>query len=373
MRSLERGRQYESLDAVVARIAYAYGFTNTPVAIPKKYVNTDSDDERDASLSTALLKTAGNLKNAEGVIESPVSLWGSSKGPKKTSLLSFAILATKHPIAHAIVVKAVLAIAERIGFTDLSVSVSSVGDAESKKRFTRELTVFFKKNNETLPQEVRHSAITDPEKAYRALLLSEDPILERAPRRIDYLSESSRKAMLETLSLFESVEIPYTLESTLPAQENVHAELLFAVYGTDQKGNRVRIASGGRFDEFLKESGASTETGVSMSLSVSERVDVSPVHEEPTCFVVHVGDIAKLRAFSVLEELWKSNLLVGQALMADTLRKQMDGARDVGAKTVAIIGQREALDNTVIVRSLVTQIQTTIPFEKLVSHVNRKR
>lgn len=371
MYSLERGKRYESLEGAIARIAYAYGFTGTPVAIPKKNVATD-EDEQDASLSVALLKSAGNLKNAEGVIAHPVSMWGAAKGPKKTSLLSFAILATKHPIAHAIVVKTVLAIAEKTGFSDLSVSVSSVGDAESKKRFVRELTAFFKKNSEALPQEVRQSAAIDPESAYRMLIRSKDPLLERAPKRIDYLSESSRKTMLETLSLFESVKIPYALESALPAQEDIHSELLFAVYGNDKKGNRVRIASGGRFDECLKENGKAGESAVSMSISVSERVDIGAVVEEPTCFVVHIGDIAKLRAFSVIEEMWKANLLVGQALMANTLRKQMDDAHDAGAKTVAIIGQREALDNTVIVRSLVTQIQTTIPFNKLVSQIGRK-
>jgi len=372
MRSLERGKQYESLESVVARIAYAYGFTNAPVPIPQKHVSTENDDERDTSLSIALLKSAGNVKNAEGIMGSPVSLWGSAKGAKKTSLLSFAILATKHPIAHAIVVKTVLSVAEQIGFTDLSVSVSSVGDAESKKRFARELVTFFKKNSEVLPHEVRQRALADPEGAYRALLQEKSPLLEKAPRRIDSLSENSRKTMLETLSLFESVLIPYTLESTLPAHGDVHTELLFAVFGTDKKGNRVRIASGGRFDEFLNKSGKDAEVGVSMSMSLAERIDVNPVPEEPTCFVVHVGDIAKLRAFSIIEELWKSKLLIGQALMADSLRKQMDDARDAGAKTIAIIGQREALDNTVIVRSLVTHMQTTVPFEKLVSQISRQ-
>lgn len=366
MKSLERGKQYESLDAAIARIAYAYGFIGSPVAIPKKTVQSDDALERDAALSIALLKNAGDPQQ-------PLSVWGSAKGPKKTSLLSFAMLSTKHPVAHAVVVKTVLAIAERAGYTDLSVLVSSVGDHESKKRFTRELTTFFKKNAEGLPASVRSDAAHDPDKAYRALLFGNDPIIERAPKRIDYLSENSRKTMLETLSLFESVAVPYVVASSLPASPGVHAELQFAIEGVDAKGKRVRIASGGRFDEYLKEAGRENGAAVAMSITVPVPVEVEEIAEDPTCFVVHVGDAAKLKVFAVVEELWKANLLVGQVILAESLRQQLEKARQAKAQTIAIIGQREALDGTVIIRSLKTQVQATVPMDTLVRELAKKR
>lgn len=366
MQSFEKGKQFESLDESIARIAYAYGFTGAPVVIPKKYAQSGDAADRDASLSIALLKNAGNTA-------APTPTWGVAKGAKRTSLLSFAMLSTKHPIAHAVVVKTVLAVAERAGFTDLSVLVSSVGDNESKKRFTRELATFFKKNAEELSPAIRQIAAHDPDKAYRSLLSSNDPLLSRAPRRIDYLSENSRKTMLETISLFESVHIPYELESGLPATPDVHAELLFAIEGTDAKGNRTRIASGGRFDEYLKANGKENESAVSMSVTVPVTVNINEVEDEPTCFVVHVGDAAKLKTFTVVEELWKANLLVGQVVLAENLRQQMERAREAHAKNVVIIGQREALDRTAIVRSLRTQIQSTVSVDDLVKELSKKR
>lgn len=366
MRSLEKGRNYESLDESVARIAYAYGFTASPVAIPKKYTRSNDDTERDASLSIALLKNAG-------AIDTPTPVWGFAKGSKRSTHFSFAMLSSKHPVAHAVVVKTVLAVAERAGFTDLSVLVSSVGDNESKKRFTRELATFFKKNAEDIPSSLRQTAAHEPDRAYQTLLATNDPLLLRAPRRIDYLSENSRKAMLETISLFESVGIAYQLESGLPSVKDAHAELLFAVEGVDPKGNRVRIASGGRFDEYLKAHGKENDSAVSMSVTLPMKVNVEDVEDEPTCFVVHVGDAAKLKTFAVVEELWKANLLVGQVVLAENLRQQMEKAREASAKNVAIIGQREALDGTIIVRSLKTQMQTTIPLDALVKELGKKR
>jgi len=362
MRSLERGKQYESLDAALARVAYAYGFTSPPVVIPKKALAVS--DDLATSASAALLKNAGSGKLT-------AQLWGSARGPKGGTTLSFAIYAGRHAVAHALVVEAARSVAELAGFSDLTVLVSSVGDQESKRRFARELGNFFRKNIDATPAELKHVATHDPEGAYRTLLASRDPLLEKAPHPIDFLSENSRKTMLETLALFEAIGIPYAIEPRLPAEPGFHAELLFAIEGTDRKGVRARIASGGRFDEFVRKSG-SAERAVSISVIVPDRVDPETADEGPTCFVVHVGDAAKLKVFGLLGALWHANLMVTQSLMAETLREQIDQARTAGARYLAIIGQREALDGTVILRNLSTQLQTTIPAEKLAGHIGRR-
>ena len=108
-----------------------------------------------------------------------------------------------------------------------------------------------------------------------------------------------------------------------------------------------------------------------MSMSVEKSVDPEVPRDEPACFVVHVGDIAKLKAFSAIESLWRSNFLVGEALMGASLRDQMQRAQTVNSRYVVIIGQREALDGTVMVRNLATQMQVTIPMDKLPGYIGR--
>jgi histidyl-tRNA synthetase len=368
MRSLERGKRNESIEKSIARVAYAYGFGGAPVNIPKRTlgsitVSTGTKDQKTAA-SLAIVNLAQTGKG-------PTQSWGASRNGKST-IVSFAIFSTRHAIAPALVIKTALSMAEIAGFTDLSVLVSSVGDAESRKRFTRELGNFFKKHAEALPETIKKIAPQDPDAAYRVLLDTKDPILERMPRSIDYLSESSRKTMLSALSLFESVGIAYTLHPRLGATPNAESELIFAIEGSDKRGNRVRIATGGRYDEYAKRSrGTTAEPAVVMSIELSGKMDIEAIEEEPACFVVHVGDAAKLRAFALLEALWRAELAVGNALMSENLRDQVEKATHSKTKYLAIIGQREALDNTAIVRSVATQIQTTLSLEKLAGYVTR--
>ncbi|MES2134998.1 MAG: His/Gly/Thr/Pro-type tRNA ligase C-terminal domain-containing protein [Patescibacteria group bacterium] len=365
MRSLEKGKQNESLEQSIGRIAYAYGFTSSPANISKRALATASNGANaKTSASSALVNIAESGKG-------PIQTWGVSRKGSGT-LVSFGIFSTRHAIAPAIVVKTALSISEVAGFSDLSVLVSSVGDAESRKRFTRELGNFFKKRNDAIPEDLKAIVPHDPDLAYRTMLERKDPVVEQMPRSIDYLSESSRKTMLATLSLFESVGIAYSIQSRLIAEPGVESELLFAIEGTDKKGERVRIATGGRYDEYAKRArGAHAEPAVAMSIEMQGRIDVESLEDEPACFIVHVGDAAKLRSFALLEALWRAHVAVGQALMTDNLRDQVEKGTASGTKYIAIIGQREALDNTAIVRSVATQVQTTIPLDKLGNYVTR--
>lgn len=365
MRSLERGKQNESLEQSIARIAYAYGFTASPTAISKKALATTSAvADVKTSASSALVSLAESGKG-------PTQAWGISRKGSNT-LLSFGIFSTRHAIAPAIVVKTTLSIAESAGFSDVTVLVSSVGDAESRKRFARELGNFFKKHPDDVPEDLKHSVLQDPESVYRQMVQRKDSHVESMPRSIDYISESSRKTMMATLTLFESVGIAYTIEPRLIAEPGFESELLFAIEGSTKKGERVRIATGGRYDEYAKKMrGTHAEPAVAMSIEMQGRVDVESLDDEPSCFIVHVGDAAKLRSFALLEALWRAQVAVGQALMVENLREQVDQGTKSGSKYIAIIGQREALDNTAIVRSVATQVQMTLPLDKLGSYVVR--
>ncbi|OGG43471.1 hypothetical protein A2841_02500 [Candidatus Kaiserbacteria bacterium RIFCSPHIGHO2_01_FULL_48_10] len=365
MRHLERSRGHESLNASIERIAYAYGFSAPPVIIPKKAIQQTKTNDLKTGASLAL------LKHGAGATQ-PTYVWGIASGPKRSTILSFAIVAARHAIGNALAVKTVQAIANLLGLADTTVLVSSVGDQESKRRFVRELGTFFKKNSSSLSEETREATLRDPEQGYHEMIENNDPLLERAPKTIDYLSENSRKTMLDSLALFEAVGIPYALEPRLLGLPHTHTELLFAIEGTNRHGARSRVAAGGRFDDYMKRE-ARGDMAVSMSIEVEDDVEPRTSADAiPSCYVVHVGDAAKLCAFTALETLWKANLLVGETLLSETLRDQIDRAKASKTKYIAIIGQREALDRTVIVRNTSNQLQIVMPLEKLATHVARR-
>ncbi len=370
MRNLEKGIKRESLEVSIARIAAAYGFSTTPAQVSKRKVSDlDIDDSLDnghGALQAALVKD-------QKVIRTNMHVWGATKR-SNTTQIGFTILSSSHTISNALVIKATLSVAEAAGYENLNLLVSTMGDAESKRRFTRELTNFFKKNADILDHDTRALASKNVDAAYRNILKSAPQLVERLPRPIDHLSEHSRKTMTETLAVLEAVGIPYSLEPHLPFAPGVHGELIFAIRGKSKKGVEQLIATGGRIDDAVKKLRPHEQHqgfSIGMSLTVPGTVEIESSAETTHCFVVHVGDVARSRAFSLLEALWKAHISVSQALLSTNMKEQLDAAKAQKAKHVAIIGQREALDGTVLVRNQATQLQTSVPLIKILSALTK--
>jgi len=366
MKSFERGRERESLDSAVFAVAHAYGFTNPPLSITRKDAN---DIPETLDKDTGFIATvAGKM----GPVTQTTQAWGTARKGAGSAVV-FTALSPKIAIAQAFVVKAALGVAEAAGFMNVTVLISSVGDAESRRRYLRELGNFFKKFGKELPEDIQAVALKHPESAVRTIIESEHPLAASLPRTIDYLSESSRKIMLETITLFEKLNIQYELDARLPYTPEVNHELIFAVSGENEKGERVRVATGGRFEYQGKKKDALELVGMTVSLGDTIDVRAGAGTQTPACFVIHVGEAAKLKAFTLLDSLWRAHISLGQALLAETIDEQMKRARESEAKYIAIIGQREALDNTVIIKNNTTQTQETVPVDKLLSRMARVR
>lgn len=366
MRNLEQGPRRESLDAAILSVAHAYGFSGAPLSITR---NDLGDVPEHVDRDVALIAT---LAGKMGPVTQTTQAWATAKKGGGTTVV-FAAASPKPSIAQAFVVKAALATVESAGFENPLVLVSSVGDQESRRRYVRELGNFFKKNAKDISEPALKLSVHDPDSAARMLIEENHPTAQLLPRTVDYLSEPSRKIMLETISLFEALGIQYELDPYLPYTPDVQHELVFAIEGYDRKGNRVRVATGGRVQEEQKKKDRVDFVG--MSVALHEQIDIRPgrTTDTPACFVVHVGEAAKLKAFVMLDSLWRAHIALGQALLSDTIQEQMQHAHDSGAKYIAIVGQREALDNTVIIKNTASQMQETIDANKLVGRMSRVR
>lgn len=369
MKNFEQRGFKESIDRVIASVAHAYGFTSAPTVIPKKnIVDADGDSQENTLLIASL---AGSV----GAQEQNVQSWGILKS-KGASRVVFTITNPKHAIAQAFVVKASLATAEASGFVDCKVLLTSVGDDESRRRYVRELGNFFKKNMKALTDDFLDLPMhDDPDKAAQMIAASEHPLKDALPRTVDYLSENSRKVMLETISLLETLHIPYELAPRLPHTAHINRELVFAIEGENSKGERIVVATGGKFQgqKHGKDAKKNEANIIGISVSVPETLDSRDMAESvpPACFVVHVGEAAKLKAFTLLDSLWRAHIALDQAILAASIQDQMQLAQKSGAKYIAIVGQREALDGTAILKNVATQLQETMSVDRLITRLAR--
>jgi histidyl-tRNA synthetase len=91
--------------------------------------------------------------------------------------------------------------------------------------------------------------------------------------------------------------------------------------------------------------------------------------KKPKVFFVQLGFEAKLKSLTIIEILRKAKIPVEQAISKDGLGSQLGLAEKLGIPYVLIFGQKEALDNTVIVRDMESRSQETIKIENLGDYI----
>ena len=93
--------------------------------------------------------------------------------------------------------------------------------------------------------------------------------------------------------------------------------------------------------------------------------------KKPRFYLVQLGNTAKLKALNVIETLRKNKIPVYHSLTKDKIVGQLSGAEYMHASHVLIIGQKEAIENTVVVRDILTREQNTVPVSELAEFLKK--
>jgi histidyl-tRNA synthetase len=93
--------------------------------------------------------------------------------------------------------------------------------------------------------------------------------------------------------------------------------------------------------------------------------------KNPKIFFVQLGLEAKLHSLTIIEMLRHARIPMVQSLSKDSLGVQLGMAERLEVPYVIIFGQKEALENVVIVRNMKTHSQETVKVENVVEYLKK--
>jgi histidyl-tRNA synthetase len=88
--------------------------------------------------------------------------------------------------------------------------------------------------------------------------------------------------------------------------------------------------------------------------------------------VAQLGDAAKITALKVMRSLQEAQIHFAESLDREGMQPQLKLAARFGAAWVVIIGQKEVLDKTVILRNVVSGMQEVVSQEKLAEELTKR-
>jgi histidyl-tRNA synthetase len=367
-----------------SRIAAYYGFGSLQTSLstketpPATKIELSPELEREP-LNHLSLKVARALPFDKETLSRPYFFYHAFPGKQIRSAQlqnAFGISAVNlgKSIGEVLVLKTALSILEDTGIKSVTVYLNSIGDRDSSARFSRELGNQLKRNADMLSEPCREALKRDPFDALELLNRETHPLKESLPRPIHFLSEPSRRHLREIIEFLEFTHVPYTLEDCLIGNRDAYSQTLFEIRNADAHDTEHVLVRGGRLDELSRRSFKVTLPMVHALFTFKGRSTTPPPIrvKSPRFFLIQLGFAAKLFALSILESLRKAHIPVRQSMEHDGLREQMERARISGASYLLILGQREVIDKTVIIRNMNSQAQEIIPIVRLPAFLKTK-
>ncbi len=262
---------------------------------------------------------------------------------------------------------------------DVEVHVNSIGDPQSRKDYIKALVQFVKPHKKALCADCNKRLEKNPLRILDCKNKKCQTILEEAPEIVDFLDEESRAHFVEVLEHLDAAEVPYILNSKLVRGLDYYNRTVFEIIPTGDESRQGTLMGGGRYDGLVKMLGGRAVPAVGVAGGVERLLQLVKANEKftlpvirPDIFVAQLGDRTKRKALYLFEHLRKNGFHVVHDFSSSGLRDQLGTADKLRVKYTLVLGQKEMMDETVMVRDMENGSQEVVDIGKIAADMAKR-
>lgn len=261
---------------------------------------------------------------------------------------------------------------------DWVLKINSMGCRTCRPLYRTQLQAYYKKHVSELCKDCERRLSTNPLRLLDCKNEKCQPLKAQAPNILDKLCAPCSRHFRGVFEYLDELSIPYLLDHTLVRGLDYYNRTVFEFYISSN--DIGAIASGGRYDYLAEMIGGKSTPAVGCALgwerltAIMKNQETAKHPEKPSkkIFVIHVGELAKKKAFKLIDSLRHTNLQLVESLGKESLKAQMKMADKEKATFALILGQKEIYEDSVIIRDLRTGSQETVLVEKIEEEIKRR-
>ncbi len=266
---------------------------------------------------------------------------------------------------------------ENLGIKNHIVHINTIGDAASRAQYIRALKDYYRSKLRKVCEQCKDRYKRNP---LRLLDCKEETCIEfvkEAPQILEYLDETSRKHFKDVLEFLDETGVPYNLNPYLVRGLDYYTRTVFEFWPAEDSEIQVSLAGGGRYDKLVEVLGGPKTPAVGWSIGMerlmavikASNIKVPELKKNYKVFFAQLGERAKKKSLLLFENLRKAGVPVKASFGRDSIKSQLRIANRLGVKYTLIFGQKEALDDTIIIREMDSGVQETVLLKNIVDEV----
>jgi histidyl-tRNA synthetase len=283
------------------------------------------------------------------------------------------IIGEQDPLADLEIMTLVWDLYAGLGFPHLEFQLNSTGCPRCRPRYVAELKAYYEDHHTESCQDCQRRLERSP---LRVLDCKEEqcqPLIERAPRILDYLCEECAEHFASLREYLDLLDRGYVINHRLVRGLDYYTKTVFEVWASGI-GAQSALCGGGRYDGLAELLGGPDTPGVGVAIGLERIIimmkefDVQPpAVRMPEIFLAYLGKEPLRKCLELMDELRRADLGVFVAMGRERgLRSQLREADKRGVRYTVIVGDNELESGQATVRDMQSGDQADVDLNKLV-------
>lgn len=289
---------------------------------------------------------------------------------------NFEILGEGDAIYDSMIIQIFFNIFSELKIKDLIIELNTLGCDYCRPLWSKDLKTYFRSRAKHLCSDCQRRLKINPLRILDCKNENCQVFKEKAPKMINYLCPACRNHFKQLMEYLEELGLPYEINHYLVRGLDYYNRTVFEIREVE---DNLALAGGGRYDYLVEMLGGKPTPGVGGAGGVERLVEIMKKRNlppeklpEPKVLLALIGEAAKKKGLKLLEILRKAKIETAESFGRESLKAQMRYADKLNVPFVLILGQKEAFDETVIIRDMKSGLQEVIRWEKIVEELKKR-
>lgn len=281
------------------------------------------------------------------------------------------IIGSADPIADAETMAFMVEVYRKIGISNTTLKINSVGDPESRKAYKTALQDYYRPNLAKLSKISQNRFETNPMRILDSKEQEDQLLNENAPLITDYLNEESSAHFAKVKAHLDGLGISYVESPRLVRGLDYYTKTAFELVSPDL-GSQDALGGGGRYDLLIEEIGGQATPAVGFASGI-ERLIIAcdalgiTLGNAPALdvYIVTRGEEAANWAIKHAALLRADGLSVSFDYAGRSIKAQMKEANRENAKYAIIVGETELESGQFTLRNMLESTEESYSFNDI--------
>ena len=246
---------------------------------------------------------------------------------------------------------------------DVTVNLNSLGDLESRKKYTEALIKYLEPNIDKLCPDCQNRLKTNPLRILDCKVDKDSDILKNVPKISDYLSDESKKRFNKLKQYLNILDINYEINEQIVRGLDYYDENVWEY--TDE--NDIVVGGGGRYNHLVENLGGPSIPAVGFALgleriisNLKNNIDEEQLKNNIDVYIMSINEEEKINALRIAQNLRLNNIITEINSNNLSMKSQFKIADSLNAKFLIILNNEDLNKGLINIKDNVTKEEIKI-------------